>query len=178
MVETLLGLGADPFLLNTSGKSALDLAREGGFNGIVMRLQTATRGGEESRAEFARHRKGTIGGTTMVMRLRSAGALKDPGKYAEATREEREWGAEQIMKNEKWLGQKDEEGEEITADDRKKQILEEHDKQKEEEWRRRVGQTEETPEEVEKRRKEQEEEKQMQLLLHPLVSLNSFCFLH
>ena len=62
IVETMLRFGADPFLKNGAVKSALDLAREGGFNDIVMRLLSATQGGEEARADFARRRKGREGG--------------------------------------------------------------------------------------------------------------------
>ena len=172
MVETLLGLGADPFLMNGAAKSALDLAREGGYNDIVMRLQAATRGGAEARADFARRRKGREGGTSMVMRLRGAGALKDPGIHVEPTQEEAEWGAQQILKNENWEDGRAaavEEGGEMTTEERKRKIIAEQDRQNDDERRKRIGDSEETPEERAQRLKEREEEKYMQLLLHPLV---------
>ena len=59
----------------------------------------------------------------MVMRLRGAEALKEPGVLAEPTLEEATWGAEQILKNEEWgddgagaAGGKDQAGE-MTAEE-------------------------------------------------------------
>ena len=178
MVETLLGLGADPFLVNGSGKSVLDLAREGGFGDIVLRLQVVMQGGEDARADFARRRKGREGGTSLVMRLRGAGALKYPGKQAEMTLEEADWGAEQILKNEDWGTDKKavevEKGEKVIAIEWKNKVMAELDQQKDEEWKKRIGDEDETPEERARRLKDREEEKRMHLLLHPLVSI-CFC---
>ena len=120
----------------------------------------------------------------MVMRLRGADALTDPGVHVKPTLEEAQWGAEQILKDEKWgiddVGASEEKESEMTSDERKEKVIDEQDRQKEEERKKRMG-IQETPEERAQRQKEREEEKRMQLLLHPLVrdwkyvSCSPFC---
>ena len=82
----------------------------------------------------------------MVMRLRGAEALKEPGVLAEPTLEEATWGAEQILKNEEWgddgagaAGGEDQAGE-MTAEEGEKRVIAEQDRQKDREWKaKRIG---------------------------------------